>query len=82
MRVLRQFGVILGASLLMAGVGAPAAMAGVTCAHFHAWCPEAVSINHQYKGGDQSTPEPGTLGLLALGAAVGVARMRGRKKKS
>lgn len=80
MRVLRQFGVILGASLLLAGVGAPAANAGVTCKDFHAWCPETVRINHQ-PGNDQSTPEPGTLGLLALGAAVGIVRMRSRSKK-
>lgn len=83
MRVVRQLGVILGASLFLAALGAPAAKAGVTCAEFPSWCSPNQSSVHNLPPtrGDHSTPEPGTLGLLALGAAVAFARMGSRKKK-
>ena len=85
MSVVRQFGMIIGASLLLAAAGTGLANAGVTCADFPDWCPAAlVNIHHQHQppGGDQSTPAPGALGLLALGAGVGIARMRRRNKKN
>lgn len=84
MRTLRQFGIILGAVLLMAAARSPIAKAGVTCADFPDWCPLGISKVHHPappSGGDHSTPAPGALGLLALGSIVGIARMRRRRKK-
>lgn len=79
MHQVRQLGLILGAMLLVGTFAAPAARAGVNCTRFSSWCPSIV-MDHAAPTGDHSTPEPGALGLLALGAAVGIARMRPRKK--
>lgn len=71
-------GITLG--LLASGillVGAPAAQAGVTCQWVPSMCP--VQGNPGSGGGGNSVPEPGTLGLLALGAAATIG-MRRRKK--
>lgn len=82
MRTVRQFGVILVAGLLLGALEAPPARAGVNCSDFPSWCPPGISMhNNAQQGADHSTPAPGALGLLALGAAVGIARMRHRKKK-
>ena len=83
MSVLRRFGMIIGASLLLATAGTSLAYAGVTCADFPDWCPAGLIGHHEHTptGGDQSTPAPGAFGLLVLGAGVGIARMRRRNKK-
>lgn len=78
MRIGRQIAVKLAASVLVLGLGASAAHAGTTCMAT-GWCQRSTS---QAGGHDHSTPEPGTLGLLAVGAAAaGLARLRQRAKK-
>ncbi len=78
MSVIRQFAVILGASLLLAMGGASIAKAGVTCTEIPSWCPSPGNNN---SGGGQSTPAPGVFGLLALGAGASIIRMRRRSNK-
>lgn len=59
-------------------VGAPLAHAfGGTCKVIPSWCPAPV---HGPSSPGTSTPEPGTLGLLALGAAASVGMLRRKKK--
>ena len=66
---------LLAATLV--AIGAPAAHAGVTCKMIPSMCPAP-------PGGDQhhgnSVPEPGTLGLLAMGAAASIGMLRRKKK--
>jgi hypothetical protein len=58
--------------------GAPAAHSlGATCSVIPSWCPAPV---HDPGSPGTSTPEPGTLGLLALGAAASVGMLRRKKK--
>ena len=81
MRIGRQLAVNLAASVLVVGLAASTAHAGVNCKDVPGWCPSSTS---QFRGSghDHSTPEPGTLGLLAVGAAAaGLARLRQRTKK-
>ena len=60
-------------------IGAPAAHSGgVTCQAVPSWCPARVS--NPPSGPGTSTPEPGTLGLLALGAAASIGMLRRKKK--
>jgi len=56
-------------------IGAPAAHAGVTCQWIPAMCPPPPP-----GGTHPSVPEPGTLGLLALGAAASIGVLRRRKR--
>ena len=59
-------------------VGAPQAHAtSGSCKVIPAWCPAPV---HDPRSPGTSTPEPGTLGLLALGAAASVGMLRRKKK--
>jgi hypothetical protein len=71
--------VILAAAVLavagVAGAGS-SAHASVTCSIIPSMCPPSSGGG----GGKHPVPEPGTLGLLALGAAAGYARLRTRKK--
>ena len=56
-------------------IGAPPAHAfGGSCKSIPGWCP---SGDDQHKN---SVPEPGTLGLLALGTAASVGMLRRKKK--
>lgn len=66
---------LLASAILV--IGAPAAQAGITCQWIPAMCP---AQGNPGSGGGNSVPEPGTLGLLALGAAATIG-MRFRKKK-
>ena len=75
-------GIALG--LLAAGImaiGAPAAQAGVTCSWVPSMCPAPPGDDED--GGEHhrhhSVPEPGTLGLLALGAAASIGMLRRKK---
>lgn len=72
-------GVALGlvASALIA-VGTPAAHAGVTCQWIPSMCPAPPGD----EGGKHHhpVPEPGTLGLLALGAAASIGMLRRKKR--
>lgn len=71
-------GIALGllASAVMV-FGAPAAQAGITCHWIPAMCPAPTGPG---SGGDgNSVPEPGTLGLLALGAAASIGMLRRKK---
>lgn len=81
MRISRQIAVNLAASVLVLALGASTAHAGVNCKEVPGWCPSVTGQSHG-SGDDHSTPEPGTLGLLAVGAAAaGLARLRQRTKK-
>jgi PEP-CTERM motif len=82
MAVVRQLGLILGASVLLATAAMPLAQAGVTCSAFPDWCPPGITKvgPPPPPPGDHSTPEPGALGLLALGAGAAIYRMRRRGK--
>ena len=72
-------GIALGlvASALVA-IGAPAAHAGVTCEWVPSMCPAPPGDD----GGKRHhpVPEPGALGLLALGAAASVGMLRRKKR--
>jgi PEP-CTERM motif len=61
----------------MVAIGAPAAQAGVTCQWIPSMCPAPSGPG---SGGGNSVPEPGTLALLALGAAASVGMIRRKKK--
>lgn len=72
-------GIALG--LLAAGImaiGTPAAQAGVTCSWVPSMCP-APPGDDGGKHHHHPVPEPGTLGLLALGAAASIAMLRRKK---
>lgn len=60
--------------------GAPASQAGVTCSHIPSWCSPPSDPGPGAGDHHHSVPEPGTLGLLAVGAAAGLYRMRRRPK--
>jgi hypothetical protein len=61
---------------LMVAAGAPAAHANdFLCKLFPILCPPPPTQHNP-----PSTPEPGTLGLLALGAAASVGMLRRKKK--
>lgn len=67
-------------SLLAATVialGAPAAQAGTLCTQIPGMCPVQTNPG---SGGGNSVPEPGTLGLLAMGAAASIGMLRRKKK--
>ena len=66
---------LLAATLI--AIGAPTAQALQPCTYVPGMCPVQ---NNPGSGGPNSTPEPGTLGLLALGAAASIGMLR--KKKS
>jgi len=59
----------------MIAIGAPTAQAGILCKIFPALCQ-----THNPPPGGNSAPEPGTLGLLALGAAASIGMLRKKKK--
>ncbi len=82
MRTFQRMGWTLGTCVFLGMLSASGARAGVTCADFPNWCPPGIQKvqSTPTPGGDHSTPEPGALGLLALGAAVGFVRMRTKKK--
>lgn len=71
-------GIALGllASALVA-MGAPVAHAGVTCQWIPSMCPAPPGDGGHH---NHPVPEPGTLGLLALGAAASVGMLRRKKK--
>lgn len=71
-------GIALGllASTLIA-MGAPAAHAGVTCQYIPSMCPAGGGGG---SGGGNSVPEPGTLGLLAMGAVASIGMLRRKKR--
>lgn len=76
-RAVRHSGLALVGSLILTLGAGPSAFAGVTCTFIPSMCPPSTG-----GGGDRhSVPEPGTLGLLAVGAAAGVARLRRHLKK-
>lgn len=60
-------------------IGIPAAQAGVTCQWVPSMCP-APGGPGSGGGGGSSVPEPGTLGLLVLGAAASIGMIRRKKK--
>ena len=67
-------------SLLAATViafSAPAAQAYQTCSYIPGMCP---AQSNPGSGGGNSVPEPGTLGLLAMGAAASIGMLRRKKK--
>lgn len=59
-------------------IGAPAAQAGVTCQWIPSMCPAPSTPGSG--GSGNSVPEPGTLGLLALGAAASIGMLRRKKR--
>lgn len=67
---------LLAATLI--AVGAPAAQATTFCTQIPGMCPVQ---NNPGSGGGNSAPEPGTLGLLALGAAASIGMLRRKKKQ-
>lgn len=76
---MRQTVIALAALMAFAVLDAPTSEAGVTCSAFPSWCSPG---SNQSGGGRHSIPEPGTLGLLVVGAAAGLYRVRrGLKKK-
>lgn|GEM_PF-4364590 len=69
------------AALGMLTLAAPAVQAGVTCKMIPSMCPALGGRDHGHGDQGHSTPEPGTLGLLALGAAAaGYAKLRRKKQ--
>ena len=66
------------ASVLIA-IGAPTAYAGTTlgCEFIPSMCPTQGGGG---SGGGNSVPEPGTLGLLAMGAAASIGMLRRKKR--
>ena len=71
-----MLGILACASM---AIGAPVAHSGgATCKAIPSWC-SAPTGPHQGPG--TSTPEPGTLGLLALGAAASIGMLRRKKKQ-
>jgi hypothetical protein len=67
-------------SLLAAAVitiGAPPAQAMTLCTQIPAMCP---AQNNPGSGSGNSAPEPGTLGLLAMGAAASIGMLRRKKR--
>jgi hypothetical protein len=77
-RTARHVGIVVVFSTVAAVAAAPATFAGVTCSIIPSMCPPAPGNGG---GGQHSVPEPGTLGLLAVGAAAGLVRLRQRLKK-
>jgi len=71
---LRYLGMAVVAGAVLA-LSAPA-FAGVTCSIIPSMCPPSTNPDQHH-----SVPEPGTLGLLAVGAAAGVARLRRKRNK-
>jgi len=73
------------ASLALAAfvtIGASTAEAGVTlCSVAPSLCADPAPPSSGGGSGSHSVPEPGTLGLLAVGAAAGWARLRKKLKK-
>lgn len=76
---MRQVAIAFVASVALGVLAAPAANAGVTCSAVPSWC--APPSPKQGSSGNHSVPEPGTLGLLAVGAAAGALRLRRHLKK-
>lgn len=71
------YGVLASAILIL---GAPTARAGTVLCHFApGGC--AVAGDPSQNGGGDSAPEPGTLGLLAIGAAASIGMLRRKIKK-
>jgi hypothetical protein len=68
---------LLAAGALTIGSGMPAAQAGVTCSWIPSMCP---APSNPGSGGGNSVPEPGTLGLLAMGVAASIGMLRRRKR--
>lgn len=58
-------------------IGTPAAHAGVLCTQIPGMCPAQTNPG---SGGGNSVPEPGTLGLLAMGAAASIGMLRRKKR--
>jgi PEP-CTERM motif len=74
-RAVRQVTMVIAAGVVLAlGTAAPV-FAGVTCSFIPAMCPPSTGP------GNHSVPEPGTLGLLAVGAVAGITRLRRHLKK-
>lgn len=61
----------------MIAIGTPAAQAMQLCTYVPGMCP---AQNDPGSGGSNSVPEPGTLGLLALGAAASIGMLRRKKR--
>lgn len=82
MRTFHRIGLTLATCVSLAALSIPGARAGVTCSDFPDWCPPGIQRVQPTPGPGtgQSTPEPGALGLLALGSAVGILRMRRKGK--
>ena len=76
--IVRRIAFSLLASAVLA-LGAPLAQAGITCHFIPGMCP-APGGSGSDDGGGSSVPEPGTLGLLALGAAASIGMLRRKKK--
>ena len=66
---------LLAATLI--ALGTPAAQAYQTCTYIPGMCPAQTNSG---SGDHNSVPEPGTLGLLALGAAASIGMLRRKKK--
>lgn len=73
---MRGIAVSLVACAMMA-IGAPVAQAGVTCQWVPSMCPAPTGPG---SGNGHPVPEPGTLGLLAMGAAASIGMLRRRKR--
>lgn len=59
-------------------MGAPAAYSMGTCKMIPSWCPAPGGPSSGGPG--HSVPEPGTLGLLAMGAAASIGMLRRKKR--
>ena len=62
-------------------ISAPAAHAGQSCKWIPSWCPAQSDPDPGNSGHhDHSVPEPGTLGLLVMGAAASIGMLRRKKR--
>ena len=66
---------LLASALLV--VGAPAAYSMSNCKMIPSWCPPPSGLGDHHH---HPTPEPGTIGLLILGAAGSIGMLRRKKR--
>jgi hypothetical protein len=69
---------LLACGAMAIASGIPAAHAAVTCKALPNWCPAQSDPGSD--NGSNGVPEPGTIGLLAMGAAASIGMLRRRKR--